>query len=100
MKTRFGMRWANSGSVLIITLLISVILGITLGGYLYWVRTQNLLVAESQAWNSALVIAEAGIEEGMAQINVLQSTDYAGSYPVSMATNNWPQNRSLANGSY
>src|SRR5206468_6939880 len=38
--------------------------------YLYWVRTQNLLVAESQTWNSALALAEAGIEEGLAQINV------------------------------
>ena len=60
----------SSGGVLIVTLLLASILGFTLGSYLYWVRTQNLLVAESQTWNSALALAEAGIEEGMAQINV------------------------------
>ncbi len=63
-------RHRTSGSILIITLLLASILGLTLGSYLYWVRTQNLLVAESQQWNSALALAEAGIEEGLAQINV------------------------------
>src|SRR6266478_4073541 len=64
-------RWLQqSGGVLIVTLLLASILGITLGSYLYWVRTQNLLVAESQSWNSALALAEAGIEEGLSQINV------------------------------
>src|SRR2546426_9816687 len=60
----------KAGGVLVITLLLASILGLTLGSYLYWVRTQNLLVAESQQWNSALALAESGIEEGMAQINV------------------------------
>jgi hypothetical protein len=71
------------GSVLIITLVLAILLGTTLASYLYWVRTQNVLVSESQAWNSALAIAEAGIEEGMAQINVNVGTfsplDYASS---------------------
>src|SRR3989454_10427718 len=60
----------KAGGVLVITLLLASILGLTLGSYLYWVRTQNLLVAESQQWNSGLALAESGIEEGMAQINV------------------------------
>src|SRR6266481_6885921 len=70
MKIRFDRCHQGSASVLVITLLLASILGITLGSYLYWVRTQNLLVAESQTWNSALALAEAGIEEGLAQINV------------------------------
>src|SRR5436309_2481484 len=40
----------QSGGVLIVTLLLASILGFTLGSYLYWVRTQNVLVAESQSW--------------------------------------------------
>ncbi len=69
------------GSVLVITLLLALILVFTLGGYLWWVRTQNVQVAEAQSWNAALAIAEAGIEEGMAQINVsagnfLSATNY------------------------
>jgi len=70
MQTRLLKKSRQSGSVLFISLIIAILLGTTMASYLYWVRTQNLLVAESQVWNSALVVAEAGVEEGMAQINV------------------------------
>jgi len=70
MEIRLRRHSRQFGSVLMITLVLAILLGTTLASYLYWVRTQNLLVMESQAWNSALAIAEAGIEEGMAQINV------------------------------
>src|SRR5882724_3829171 len=72
MKTclKLKPRLTRVGSILVVTLLLGAILVLTLGGYLSWVRTQNLLVAESQSWNSALALAEAGIEEGLAQINV------------------------------
>ncbi len=70
MKTRSKIDRRKSGSVLVVTLLLAAILVLTLGGYLWWVRTQNVQVAEAQSWNAALAIAEAGIEEGMAQINV------------------------------
>src|SRR5205085_3296407 len=60
----------KAGGGLIVTLLLGSILCFTLGSYFYWVRTQNVLVAESQSWNSALALAEAGIEEGLAQINL------------------------------
>src|SRR6266571_3901487 len=111
MKTwlKFKPRLTRAGSILVITLLLGAILMLTLGGYLSWVRTQNVLVAESQAWNSALALAEAGIEEGMAQINVLVGTDYVTNYLSSVSTN-FPQNgttygplltaRTLTNRSY
>src|SRR6266516_4774893 len=70
MKIHFDADRRKFGSILIVTLLLAMILGITLGSYLYWVRTQNVLIVQSQQWNSALALAEAGIEEGMAQINV------------------------------
>src|SRR5947208_12501464 len=83
MQTSFPPNRDQSGSILFVTLILTILLGITLGSYLYWVRTQNLLVVESQAWNYALTIAEAGIEEGMAQINVSVGTpsplDYSAS---------------------
>ena len=75
---------AQRGSVLVTTLVLCSILGLTLAGYLYWVRTQNVLVAQSQAWNVSLAYAEAGIEEGMAQINVYFDTNY-----IPSATANW-----------
>jgi hypothetical protein len=90
MKRHTDVTRRDSGSVLVITLVLASILGITLTSYLYWVRTQNLLVAQSQSWNSALALAEAGIEEGMAQINVMSGTDYASSYQPSATTNFGP----------
>jgi hypothetical protein len=89
-------RAAESGSVLIVTLGISVVLVITLAGYLYWVRTQNLLVAQSQAWNRALVDAEAGIEDAMAQINVAVGTSDPTNYTTSAIYKNaWPVSGSV-----
>src|SRR6266404_3120936 len=63
-------RFNLAGSVLFTTLFLVGILGLTLASYLLWVGTQNVLVTESHAWNAALANAEAGIEEGMAQVNV------------------------------
>lgn len=57
-------------------LAVAGLLLLTLGGYFWWVRSQNLLVAQSQSWNAALAVAEAGIEEGLAQINVEFGTNY------------------------
>ncbi len=66
----------EGGGVLLVALMLSIILGTLLAGYVGWVRTQNVLVEESQAWNAALAHAEGGIEEGMAQINVTFGTNY------------------------
>src|SRR5262245_21218900 len=92
MKTCFrnlGSQRSVTGSVLIITLVLAILLGTMLASYLYWVRTQNALVSESQAWNAALAIAEAGIEEGMAQINVNIGTPNSTDYLSSIQANNW-----------
>jgi hypothetical protein len=86
------MRIRQAGSVLFFTLILSGVLVVTLGGYLWWVRSQNLLVVESQAWNCALVAAEAGIEEGLAQINTSFGTNYMDSLRA-----NWS---SQGNGTY
>jgi len=95
----------QQASVLVTALILAVILGVTLGGYLSWVRTQNVLVAESQAWNAALAHAEAGIEEGMAQINVNFGTNYSSSAATNwsggpMAGRYGPRTFSFTNGSY
>src|SRR5262245_47862046 len=84
MKLTSLSRTKESGSVLILAVILGAILLITLGSYYYFVRSENLMVAQSQAWNSSLAIAEAGIEEGMAQINVNFGTS---NYLVSVWTN-------------
>ena len=57
------------GSVLVIGLLITLILGITLASYLYMVQSQNVAVERSRIWNSAIPLSEAGIEDALAMIN-------------------------------
>ena len=104
MKLEFGKDRRERGSVLLITLMLCGILGMTLGGYLYWARTQNLLVAQSQMWNTAMSYAEAGIEEGMSQLNASFGTNFmpsiATNWPSPVAGIYGPRTNSFANGSY
>lgn len=59
----------TQGSILVIALCITLVLGIGLSSYLLLMRWQHVAVARSQAWNAALAMAEAGVEEAMAQLN-------------------------------
>jgi hypothetical protein len=60
---------SSRGSILIPMLFFSAMTGITLAAYLSLVQQDALSVARSIAWHQALPVAEAGIEEGMAEIN-------------------------------
>jgi len=61
-KTKIG----TGGSVLLVTLATCIILGVLMGSYLSIIKTHHFSVARAQAWNGALVTAEAGVEEAMA----------------------------------
>ena len=82
MKTRFGKLRRQDGTVLFVTLAICTVLGILIGSYLYLVQTERLGVARAQSWDSALVVAEAGVEEAMAHLNSGIGTN-------NFATNSW-----------
>ena len=58
-----------AGSVIIVVLVTVILIGITLGSYLSLVSNQNLSVMRSMAWNNAVAVAEAGIEDAMAHLN-------------------------------
>jgi hypothetical protein len=72
-------------------------------GYMYLISSQHKLVSRSMSWNTALAMAEAGIEDGLAQINVTFGTNYQPS-----ANTNWtlanrtygPKTQTLNGGSY
>ena len=66
MRIRQG---RQEGSVLIVVVVVMALAGITLGSYLQLVANQNLSVTRSMAWNSAISVAEGGIEEAMAHVN-------------------------------
>ena len=56
------------GSALLVTMLTAFIVGMALASYLTLVSNQSISVLRSQAWNSAIPITEAGIEEALTQI--------------------------------
>ena len=72
------------GNILVITMVVTFLLGSAIASYLMLVQTQHLSVARSQAWNAALALAESGIEDGMAQVNVSFGTNY-----LSSVQTNW-----------
>jgi len=69
MKTRLDRTRNAQGSVLLIVMVIITVLGLGLASYLTLVRYQHVSVVRSQAWNAALAMAEAGVEEALAQLN-------------------------------
>ncbi|MEO6036115.1 MAG: hypothetical protein ABIQ35_12740, partial [Verrucomicrobiota bacterium] len=68
MKTP-SLQRKSDGSVLLVTLVITGILGFTLASYLTLVGSQNRSVVRSQNWNSSIPLAEAGIEEAIVHLN-------------------------------
>src|ERR1051325_8719744 len=84
MNIRPVLRRNQRGSILLLTVCLSFIIGIVLVSCLSLVKSQNQAVARSQAWNICMPIIEAGIEEAMAHLNNQKETTYA--------VNGWVQN--------
>jgi hypothetical protein len=91
MKTRILASNLRDGSVLMVTLVTGLIIGVVLASYLTLVRHQNANVARSQGWNAALAAAEAGVEEAMAQLTHQPLTTN-----ITRGANGW----TLSDGSY
>jgi len=69
MKFAFPSRRREEAAVLIASLFVGGVLGLVLGSYLFVIRSQYISTARSQAWRSALDMAEAGAEEALAHLN-------------------------------
>jgi hypothetical protein len=78
----------QNGSVLMVILLTTMILGFSLASYLHLVRNQNLSIMRSQQWNMSIPVLEAGIEEAMTHLYKNAMND--------LATDGW----TLADGLY
>jgi hypothetical protein len=63
-----------SGGVLIAAMIFVLMVASCLVSYLLLVQNSNLTVSRAQQWNSALAVAEAGIEEAMAKLNTIPIT--------------------------
>lgn len=82
----------NQASVLVVSLVICAIIGVTLASYLVMMQAQNASVARSQVWNASISLTEAGVEDALALLN-----KYSGIYDqitnwstgASVAADNW-----------
>jgi hypothetical protein len=69
MKTQILSKARQQGNVLLASLIISAIMGVTLASYLIMTQSQHRSVVRSQVWNTSMVLTEAGVEDGLAMIN-------------------------------
>lgn len=69
MKTHIHKHFRTLAGTLLVTLVICSILSFSVLGYLSLVEHQNLLGSRSQAWNMAIAVVEAGVEEGLQHLN-------------------------------
>ncbi len=76
MKITINSR-GNAGGALWIALITCSVIGVVLTSYLTLIRAQNITTMRAQAWNDAMPVAEAGIEEALTHINTNGSTNWA-----------------------
>ena len=69
MKIRLSPTFKQVASALLIVMVLGGILCLSVMYYLALINQQNRLSARSQAWNIAIAVSEAGIEEGLQAIN-------------------------------
>ena len=75
---------------MVVALTILAIAALVLGSYLVLVQTQTNSVSRSQTWNSAIAITEAGLEEGLAEVNRFSPT--VGSNSIDTSPWGWTNN--------
>jgi hypothetical protein len=100
----------EDAAVLIASLFVGGILGLVLGSYLFVIHTQYIASVRSQAWHSALDLAEAGAEEAFAHVNPGAGFEPNGAtLVIARAGDHWtgpnngiygPISRTLGNSSY
>src|SRR6267154_4792654 len=83
MKMKVSRNNKQLGAALLTALIICSILSLFVMYYLSLTEQQTLLSARSQSWNMAIAVTEAGLEEGLQQLN--ESTS-------SLTANGWTFN--------
>jgi len=69
MKIHRSPRNREQGNTLLLTIVVTGLIGFLLAAYLTLVQSQNGANVRSQSWNSALPVVESGIEEALAHLN-------------------------------
>src|SRR3954470_17248863 len=97
MRVQGTQQHSEKGSILAIMLITSALIGIMLAAYLTRVGSQNRFTQRSQVWNNAIPICEAGVEEALAHINYVATTNLAMNGWVLSGTN-YVKNRTNSDG--
>src|SRR5437016_4093284 len=88
------------GSVLMVTLLATLIVGLALSSFLTLVSVQNQSTLRSQAWNSSIPVMEAGVEEALTALQYYRSAKMTNSgWTLNPADGFYHTSGSLRNGS-
>ena len=69
MKIKLSQKLKQMASALLVVMVLGGILCLFVMSYLSLVEQQNKLSVRSQAWNTAIAVTEAGIEEGLEALN-------------------------------
>lgn len=81
----------QQGTILPLALVTCLIIGITMSAYLDLATSQHRAVVRSESWNTAIPVAEAGLEEALSQLHLNRTN---------LSANNWlssPNGLTLAN---
>lgn len=82
----------ENGSALAVTMIVCFVLGIMLAGYLKLTSTNYVLTSRSQKWNESISVAEAGVEEALQEVNVINTTfTKTTNWPSTASHNGWSQ---------
>ncbi len=90
----------ESGTALLASLLIAGIFATILGLYLSMTTQENLVVKRSTGWNTAMPLAEAGIEEACSQVTVNTNNFLADGWTQNTNTLAYHKTRTLGDGYY
>lgn len=75
MRIPSSTRGDSRGSTLFVALFITGLVALAIGAYLSLLFSQNTATARSQAWNAAIPVIEAGVEEALAHLNAHGSSN-------------------------
>jgi hypothetical protein len=99
LSFRHQPRRSQQGAVLLVTLCFAILCGIALASYYMMAEQEHRTVVRSQSWNRSLGMAEAGIDEALAQMNASPG-DFSANGWGSSGANSGPVTRTLTGGSY
>jgi hypothetical protein len=63
------------GNTLLVTIVVTGLIGFLLAAYMGLVKSQNVATMRSQSWNAAIPVVEAGIEDALTHINIQLTND-------------------------